>query len=141
MPLLRNIVWSFGSTKYPTLESFNEKLTAYQVAILGHADDWHPEEVLVNNPKVAIAYEYWIQADHVSFDNETKDEDGGEQKEVVVTFSADNGESFTALELFYKLHERLTYRYLGDHTFFEGLMEVSNFEKRAIPTYYLRCGS
>ena len=63
-------------------------------------------------------------------------------EEPLLDFSADNGESFTAGELLFKLHHAIAGRFdLGDHVFFEGLMLERSPEEGGTPVYEMYLGS
>lgn len=147
MTLLKDIAWAFNSKDYDTLSGFNTAVSAYNQKIMKERDNWHPEQIVVDSPKVSIAYEYYVTdhdtrfADEEIETEEIYDEQEDGEQEVVVTFTADNGSSFTALELLYKLHQRLRVRELGDHIFFEGLGSFNDSDQNNPPLYYLNCGS
>lgn len=141
MRKLANIAWRFDRTDYPTSAEFDQDISDYQAAILEEQACWNPAEVVVDHPAVEIAYEYWVTSEEAVFADEMVIHDWKEQKEVTATFTADNGKYFTALEMLYKLHQRLRHRELGDHIFFEGLAAEGDSDKQEPPLFYLRCGS
>ena len=163
MELLENIAWVFDDTDYPTQELFTQAVMQYQLDMMEDRAQWHPGMVLVEAPAVEIVYEYWATGSDPVFADETEPDetageeaeededeeeeneeeagdDEGEQKEVKMRLTADNGLSFTAAELLYKLHQRLRHRDLGDHIFFEGLHAFGT-ENLPVPQFYLYCGS
>lgn len=153
MDLLKDIAWAFNGVSYDTTEAFNEAITLYQVQAGYPATAWKPDEIVLETPSVQIAYQHYITPACVRFEDETfLDEDEAdilindpeeedEQREVAVTFMADNGYYFTALELMYKLHQRLWHRQLGDNIYFEGLWVCNIPERINPPLFYLHCNS
>lgn len=147
MTLLPQIAWAFNSNDYATPEAFSKAISGYQQRIMKERACWEPGEIVISHPSVRIAYEYYTTGHNELFDDEegeedTEEEEGEEeQRNVVLTLKADNGQYITALELLYKLHQRLRQRELGDHIFFEGLSCFNDSEKMSPPLYYLNCGS
>lgn len=153
MDLLKNIAWAFNGTNYAHQDEFDKAVAQYQRDIYEDDSQWQPDTVVLESPEVRIIYEYYITPNDIRFEDETfPDEDEAdiqiddpdeenEQREVAVTFKADNGRSFTASELLYKLHQRLWHRQLGDHIFFEGLLVCKVPEQEYPPSFYLHCGS
>jgi hypothetical protein len=148
MEILNQIAWNFTNTDYISIDEFNKDIKEYQDTIMGDEAYWNPEDVVVDSPEVHVFYEYWETGEDPVFEDEKdvtesiesdEEYDEPDQKEVIVTFKADNGTNFTALELMYKLHQRLRQRDLGDHTFFEGLSLEEDEEVQ--PLFYLNCGS
>jgi hypothetical protein len=152
MDLLKNVVWAFNGVNYHDPEAFNKAITAYNAESgLEHAK-WEPDEIVLDTPSVQIVYQYFVTPTDIRFDDETVlDEDDAdlqlndpeeenEQREVAVTFMADNGYYFTALELMYKIHQRLWHRQLGDRIYFEGLLVCNIPERITPPLFYLHCG-
>lgn len=143
MTILRNIAWRFDHTDYPAREAFSAEVARYQFDILKERAVWHPNEVVIDSPAVDLVYKYWVTGNDAVFADEELHNPVDEDEEISVTatFTADNGDSFTALELLHKLHQRLRHRDLGDHYFFEGLVASEAAEPQQPPLFYLRCGS
>jgi hypothetical protein len=153
MDLLKEIAWAFNGVSYDTPHSFNKAITQYQSDAGKDESLWNPDEIVLETPSVQIAYQHYISPTDIRFDDETfLDEDEAdvlindpeeedEQREVAVTFMADNGYYFTALELMYKLHQRLWHRQLGDNIYFEGLLVCNIPERINPPLFYLHCDS
>lgn len=141
MDILQDIAWAFNDKDYPAIADFNQEINRYQEHIMQHKTRWDPEAIVVDFPRVSVIYEYWAGANDPVFEDEQVSGDNEEQKDVMVTFKADNGQYFTASELLYKLHMRLRQRELGDHIFFEGLTAAENREAGTTPVFYLYCGS
>lgn len=141
MRLLKHVAWNFTGKGFDNRADFNQAIANYQLAILDDPSGWNPDEIIVSAPEVDILYECYATDSEPVFDDETIKADYGEEKEIIARFTADNGASFSALELLYKLHQRLQQRELGDHTFFEGLVPADETEKGQIPLFEVRCGS
>jgi hypothetical protein len=118
--LLRDVYWSFGGQAFENQAEFSEKIRQYQIDIK-EKDDWEPENVVLQTPLINLIYEFW---------------EGDEEVEKRVEITADNGESLTAGELLFKIHNLVTENLREmDHCFFEGL----TLDKP--PTYWLSLGS
>lgn len=153
MDLLKHIHWAFNGISYASPEDFDKAITQYQLDVVRPDAVWDPGEIVLETPSVQIVYQYYITPTDIKFEDETfLDEDEAdvqvndpdeedEQREIAVTFKADNGYYFTALELMYKLHQRLWHRQLGDHIYFEGLLVCNIPERINPPLFYLHCGS
>jgi hypothetical protein len=153
MDILKNVAWAFNGISYASSEEFNKAVVQYQLDSGKESDAWDPEEIVLETPTVQIIYQHYITPTDIRFEDEIfLDEDEAdvrvndpdeedEQREVAVTFSADNGFHFTALELLYKLHQRLWHRQLGDHIYFEGLLVCNTPERIIPPLFYLHCDS
>lgn len=152
MDILKNIAWVFNGISYDKISDFNKAVAQHQ-ADTGNREHWQPTDIVLDKPRVQIAYEYYITPDEMRFPDETyldedeadilpdDPEEENERREVAVTFAADNGQHFTAGELLYKLHERLWHRQLGDHIYFEGLLFCNKQQQQHTPLFYLHCGS
>lgn len=151
MDLLKDITWAFNGIHYVTPEDFNKAITRYQLDAGRQESFWDPEIIVLETPSVLVVYAYYITPVDIRFEDECfLDEDEAdiqvsdpdeenEQREVAVTFRADNGYYFTALELMYKLHQRLWHRQLGDRIYFEGLLLCNMPERVNPPLFYLHC--
>ncbi len=118
--LLRDVYWGFGGQIFESEEEFNREIRQYQIDIK-KKDDWEPEKIVLQTPFINLIYEFWK---------------GDDEVEKVVEIRADNGRSFPAGELMFKIHNLVTEDLRGmDHHFFEGLS--LNRE----PTYWLSLGS
>ena len=118
--VLRDVYWSFGGKVFDSQAEFDEKVRQYQIDIK-EKDDWQPEKIVLSCANINLIYEFWEDESEV---------------EKVVEISADNGESFTASELLFKIHNLVTEDLCEmDHHFFEGL----SLDKP--PAYWLSLGS
>ncbi|MBX7170881.1 MAG: hypothetical protein K1X72_07985 [Pyrinomonadaceae bacterium] len=118
--LLRDVYWSFGGKVFENQAEFSEKVRQYQIDIK-EKDDWQPEKVVLESSAINLIYEFWEDDDEI---------------EKVVEINADNGESFTAGELLFKIHNLVVDDLRGmDRHFFEGL----SLDKP--PTFWLNLGS
>lgn len=152
MDLLKNVSWAFNGIDYATPEAFNQAIIAYESRSGALHPAWVPDEIVLETPSVQVAYRYYITPAEKLFDDEffLKDDDedilidkegASELREVTATFIADNGFYFTALELMYKIHQRLLHRQLGDQIYFEGLFVCNIPERITPPLFYLHCSS
>ena len=145
MKILPDVAWNFARSTYSTVDEFNQAVADYNTKIMEDRANWQPDKVVVEHPTIDILYECWAKSGEPVADNEEliqayKDGDY-EEREVLVRFSADNEQHFTALELLYKIHQQLRNKELGDHTFFEGLTPDNEQNDGATPIYHLYCGS
>jgi hypothetical protein len=129
-PLPRGVMigvsWSFGAPTFGTREAFEESVRAYQVQIRGE-DTWNPDEVVIPRPQVKVMYRTWIR---------------GKEAEPVVELLADNGASFTAGELLFKVHRAVADNLRKrDHKFFWGFRLSGDPGINEVPLYYMRLGS
>lgn len=150
MDTLNKIAWNFNNIEYTTIDDFNQKVLQYQFDIMKARDCWRSDEIVVFSSSIAVVFTAWIESENLAenetllenddfFEDEDNSDDGLFQAEIQALFEADNGKTFTALELLYKLGKQLKFKDLGDHTFFEGLSEEKSED--GIPLFYLRCGS
>lgn len=118
--LMRDVYWAFGGKVFESRAEFSEKIRQYQIDIK-EKDDWQPEREVLSAAVINLIYEFW---------------EGDREVEKTVEILADNGESFTAGELLFKIHNLVTedLREMDRH-FFEGL----SLDKP--PTYWLSLGS
>ncbi len=153
MDLLKNVSWAFNSVDYSTTEAFNLAVTSYHDESGTQHPSWNPDEIVLETPSVQIAYRYYITptdkffADEFFLNSDDTDlladdtDETSEQREATATFMADNGFYFTAVELMYKIHQRLLHRQLGDYIYFEGLFVCNIPERITPPLFYLHCSN
>jgi hypothetical protein len=124
--VLRGIQWSFIGEPFTDRTGFNHKVRHYQIDITGE-DTWRPNEVVLPCALVRVVYMCWA---------------GDEQIEPVVELASDDGESFTAGELLFKLHNAVVGQLREiNHHFLEGLELHSNQAADKPPLYVLHQGS
>lgn len=148
---MKKIAWSFNQDMPTNYEDFCKKVASYNEDIMEDRNVWNSNEIVLDNPKIDIQYEAWLESmkdllvneelcdDEDVFDDKENSEDGVFQVEVLAHLNADNGEYFTTGELLFKLHNQLTNKELGDHVFFEGLNQFES--NNEVPSFYLYCGS
>jgi hypothetical protein len=132
--LLCDTLWDFkGQDTYSSQ-------AAFEVAVLRHHQEagewapdirpeehWQPAAVILESPRVIVRYFY--------------DSIGEEQIWQEVELVSDNGESFTAGELLYKLHNAaIRHMSCSGHHWFEGF-ELETATESRVPVYSLRLGS
>lgn len=128
--LLGNICWTNSTERYPNREKFEKEVRTHQHDILETDEGWRPEELALEHPSVQIQFRCWI---------------GQEEAEPSFELNADDGKSFTTLELFHKVCDGIAQtliQYNGqlyDHCFFEGLSLSSQHTKP--PLYFVYFGS
>ncbi len=123
--LMKKVYWSFIGDQFGDRAEFDRRVNQYQMDIAG--SPWLPEEAVLHSPRIRVTYMCW---------------QGDEQIEPVVEFASDNGDSFTAGELLYKLHNATVEQLREiDHHFFEGLDLHSSQQTGQTPLYVLRQGS
>jgi len=118
------VYWRFRGDPYADLASFNEAVHRYYVAC--SFEGWDPDEVVLRCPLIRVMYMCWKR---------------GRQIEPIVELSAD-GESFTAGELLFKIHNAVVEHLRGmDHVYFEGLSLHTTKNPNQPPLYGLMQGS
>ncbi|WP_060873118.1 hypothetical protein [Myroides odoratus] len=151
---LNRIAWAFSAQFYTDAEEFNQEVIDYQNRIYKTSENWKPNEVVFDFPKLQIQYMAWVKGVSDLLENETlieedrdvfeeepdEEEDNMYQVELLATFTADNGKHFTALEFLLKTHNQQVNKELGDHVFFEGTDENPSISND-LPTCYIACGS
>lgn len=129
--VLADIYWAFRGDTYSSLDEFENSVADYHKA-LNMQVNWHPAETVIEKPRVRVSYMCW------KVDDQSEDDD---QVDMVVDLAADNGQSFSAAELLFKLHNAVVNNLRDDdHQFFEGLRLLSP-EKDTPPTYSMHLGS
>ncbi|MEO2281031.1 hypothetical protein [Pseudoalteromonas pernae] len=105
--VLNHIGWSFSGEKFDEIDSFRNELIAFQV------DDFLESELdEICFLASFISVSYWCY-------------EGESQIDKTVEIHSDNGISFTALEVLYKLHNSIVLDLDEiDHHFFEGLIPL-----------------
>jgi len=128
--LLEEVCWSFTEGPFPDRAAFDAAVRQYQIDIRESEDSWRPEEVVLPCSEVRITCEFW--------------EEGWAEEEVepIIHLTADNGTSFTAGELLFKVHNTvLAQGNMGDHHFFEGLSRKRTRDPNEAPLYEIDTGS
>lgn len=152
---LDNVRWSFSEVKYTSAEEFNEAITEYNDAIAEDLDKpscWNPSEIVIEASEIQIQYMAWIDEPSQILANERlvpedegvfeEEDEDGYQVELIAKLEADNGNSFSALEFMFKVHNQQVNKDLGDHIFFEGIGdEPFTDETTGLRTWYIACGS
>lgn len=125
--LLGNIAWSCKRQAYADPAAFGAAVQEYQDEIMAGRSSWAPDQVVLRAASVEVQFRCWNQ-------------EGTDQPEE--TLAADDGQSFTMLELMHKVCDGLGRRllerdyYLYDHCFFEGLALAEQ-----TPRYHVNFGS
>lgn len=123
--LLWGISWSFRGHEFADRDTFYTAVEDYQD--VGNLGCWRPSDVVLRAPRVNICPDvHWSPSDN----------------HPTAEFVADNGESFTAGELLFKIHNRFVVELNQmDHKYFEGLSLDEDDEFSEIPLYNLDLGS
>ncbi len=127
--LLTDITWACRRQRYPDREAFAAEMQSYQDKSMGDRSAWRPGERVLEAPAVWIQFACWDKACTV-------------RKEPVIELIAEDGEGFTALELFHRMVDEMGRvmldegDYLYDHCFFEGLSKADES-----PRYHVEFGS
>jgi hypothetical protein len=133
--VMSGVLWSFNETRYADRAEFDAAVRKYHIDIR-EEDTWEPDEIVLVCPRVRITCDcYW-------------EDDEGER---VLELTSDNGTSFTAGELLFKVHHGLlephkvgnsvVHSELGDHHFFEGLSLEGQPAEGETPRYEIDLGS
>ncbi|MDX2359351.1 MAG: hypothetical protein QNK23_01000 [Crocinitomicaceae bacterium] len=121
--LLNNVVWAIRGSKFLTQDAFEKELQDYSV--------------LITKKKVENSTIQQLSEITVVYEDFASDED-----DPVFTLTADNGVSFSVVELLYKMHNQLVNHLKDrDHVYFEGLHLGSPGEENKPPVYFLSLGS
>lgn len=124
--LLDNLDWSFPDNAPTDRVGFEDFVWQSQYRT-GNNRCWDPEETVLVSPHVRVSYLCWR---------------GQEQVEPVLELVSDNGTSFTAGDLLYKIHQGVAESLRGaDHRFLEGLILSSPVPAGQSPLYWMRLGS
>lgn len=128
--LLESIYWSNRPERYPDREKFEKEVRTYQHDIAKTDKDWRPDELALAHPRALIQFRCWVERN---------------EREPNFLIEADNGESFTVLELFHKVCDGIGETLikqngeLYDHRFFEGLSLFRQEDEP--PRYFVYFGS
>jgi hypothetical protein len=124
--VLGGVYWSFIGAPFADRADFDDEVRRYQIDI-GGKDTWQPDEVVIPCHRIRVVYMCW---------------QGGEQIEPVIDVASDNGVSFTAGELLFKLHNAVVEQLRDiNHHFFEGLSLHPHQSAQKPPLFILRQGS
>ena len=120
--ILEDVPWQLVGKPFETRADFERAVHEYHRQ-LGFSGAWQPAQIVISAPRIRVLY--WRPDGDASFE-----------------LTADNGESFTAGELLFKIHnETVEHLREDDHQFFEGLAGPSNDSSQMPPAYRLSLGS
>ncbi len=125
--IMPDVRWGFYGGIYKTFETFITEVKKYNEDF---ENDWNPNEIVFDAKVLTIQFAYW-------------DEDDDDEVEEDFDLHAD-GDSFTAGELLFKIHNHVVEKLEDDdHHFFEGLTlwEGENYSNPQAPLYFLNQGS
>ncbi len=120
--LMKNVAWNFSTSSYPTLDDFIAAVSSSQ----GAGSSWNPQGELPVAHMVSIHFATF------------HDDDSAEK---TVALESDGQSAWTQATLLFALHSRLREElkkdalFLGDRTFFEGLIPADE------QNVYLQLGS
>jgi hypothetical protein len=123
--LLWGVSWTFRDEPFTDRAAFDAAVAEFQDPDSGEV--WRPDEVVLHAARVRVSpdVDWYLTEDHPTTD-----------------FTSDNGESFTAGELLFKVHNRfVTELRQMDHKYFEGLTLDEDQEPGEPPLYGLDLGS
>jgi len=129
--LLRNIYWSFNYGPVENRQKFEEAVKTYHYKVSGQEFPFDLNEEILPFAKVVIQY--------MKYDEEEEDWD-----EPQILLEAENGKSFTAGELLYKIHQTAGKALEGDdNVYFEGISFATDQDPDfpGIPVYFLDTGT
>lgn len=120
---LSDVHWVFDGEAVYNLETFEAAVRKAQVEILGHDDDWHPEEVIVQFPELVVSFVACIN------DKDVEHEILLESAETV---------GFSTCELLFKIHNGVVELLRDDsHNYFEGLCYDKSWHEPGKPPIFL----
>jgi hypothetical protein len=124
--VLNGVCRSFIGSPFSSRAVFDSKVRQYQIDIC-KKDTWRPDQVVIPCPCIRVVYRCWER---------------DEQIEPVIELASENGESFTAGDLLFQLHNAVVEHLREiDHHFLEGLVLHSRQVDGKPPLYVLRQGS
>ncbi len=124
--LLWGVSWTFRDQPFPDRAGFDAAVAAAHPDP-EHGPVWRPDEVVLRSARVRVSPDvhWYLTEEHPTAE-----------------FAADNGESFTAGELLFKVHNRFVAELRRmDHKYFEGLTLDSHPAPGEPPLYLLDLGS
>ena len=122
--LMSEVSWGFFGGKYNSFEKFNREVNEYNKEC---EKEWHPNEIVLNCPKVTIQYAYWGNAEEDVIEAE-------------FDLVSDNESGFTGGELLFKIHNQVVDQLEDeDHNFFEGLtlLKTQHSNDDFVPYYFI----
>jgi hypothetical protein len=133
--LFKNVYWTFIEPIFKEQNDFRDRLKEYHKGI-GYKGKLPPikwEEVCLQVKEVVVQYAIF------------PDTENGQIKEPQIKIVADNGKSFTAKELLFKMHNAICNEVADqDHHFFEGLTFATDQDpdfEEGTPVYFVDLGS
>ena len=125
LELLFGISWTFRGSEFQNQAVFDAAVTEFQDPKF--RDVWRPKEVVLLAAHIRVSPDVaWYLTD----------------EHPTIEFGADNGHSFTAGELLYKVHNAFVANLRQmDHQYFEGFTLDENQEPSKPPLYNLDLGS
>jgi hypothetical protein len=128
--IMANVAWRFAGARFTLADAFDRAVRQYHETVVKDPDAWRPTEIVVAAPRVRISYFGIATPGDVDYTDYS------------VELASQNGESFTALDLLFKLHNAVVDR-LGeaDHCYFEGLLLKEAPSGTQPPLYELQQGS
>lgn len=127
--IMSKVVWVLGGGRHATEAEFSEAVRAYHVDIMGDAERWRPDEVVLEVNELEVLYDYW--------------EIEPKEREVMAALRlrSRSGEGFRAADLLYQINEAVNDQLAPlDHKFFEGLT-FSEHGPGGVPRYWMNLGS
>lgn len=123
--LLQNVSWTFRGPDFADRAAFDAAVAEFQDPERGEV--WRPAEVVLHADRVRVSPDVaWYLTD----------------EHPTVELVADNGRSFTAGELLFKVHNSFVAELRQmDHQYFEGLTLSEDLEPDEPPLYDLDLGS
>lgn len=132
--IFHKVVWDFFEDLPEDRQEFNKEVIAKQIRNFGNADNWDPNEIIIDQPEVIMRYKALMFSKDDKYDNEeiieiesfpSFDEiDEIEEQHIGIihaTLKADNNQNFPALELLYKLHEQFLNKDTPAKLYLDGL--------------------
>ncbi|MDM1348294.1 hypothetical protein HX017_14035 [Myroides marinus] len=132
--IFHKVVWDFFEDLSEDKQEFNKEVIAKQIRNFGNADNWDPNEIIIDQPEVVFCYQAILFSKDDKYDNEEiikiitfpPFEEMGEEEERYVgiihaTLKADNNQNFPALELLYKLHKQFLNKDTPAKLYLDGL--------------------
>lgn len=118
--LLRDVLWVFRGKPFADRAAFDGAVAAAQSA----DGAWRPDEVVLRAGRVRVREDWYLS------------------KGFTAELDADDGRSFTAGELLFKVHNCFVFKLRRlDHKYFEGLTLDKDQEPAGPPLYELNLGS
>ncbi len=122
--IMGKVYWSLGTKKYEQISDFIQEVTDYNEDISPGDNEWEPDKVVINQPKIIVGYHaLWKDEDDI----------------LEITIEAKNKSNITMGELLFSIHNESAVFFSESSFFFEGITKMK--KDSPIPLYLLWVGT